>query len=62
MRTSPRRAFAGLQLRRDVAGGQLKVNGPDQAKVTLTLEDGSRYAATGTLQFTDITVDPAPAR
>jgi membrane fusion protein (multidrug efflux system) len=51
-------SVAGLQLRRDVASGQLKVNGPDQAKVTLTLEDGSRYAATGTLQFTDITVDP----
>ncbi|HJX22005.1 MAG TPA: efflux RND transporter periplasmic adaptor subunit, partial [Steroidobacteraceae bacterium] len=51
-------SVAGLQLRRDVASGRLKVNGPDQAKVTLTLEDGSRYAATGTLQFTDITVDP----
>ncbi len=51
-------SVAGLQLRRDVASGQLKVNGPDQAKVTLTLEDGSRYPATGTLQFTDITVDP----
>jgi membrane fusion protein (multidrug efflux system) len=51
-------SVAGLQLRRDVASGQLKVNGPDQAKVTLTLEDGSRYPAAGRLQFTDITVDP----
>jgi membrane fusion protein (multidrug efflux system) len=51
-------SVAGLQLRRDVASGQLKVNGPDPAKVTLTLEDGSRYAAAGRLQFTDITVDP----
>jgi membrane fusion protein (multidrug efflux system) len=51
-------SVAGLQLRRDVASGKLKVNGPDQAKVTLTLEDGSRYAAAGALQFTDITVDP----
>ena len=51
-------SVAGLQLRRDVASGRLKVNGPDQAKVTLTLEDGTRYAATGALQFTDITVDP----
>jgi membrane fusion protein, multidrug efflux system len=48
----------GLQLRRDIASGQLKLNGPDQAKVTLTLEDGTRYPATGSLQFTDITVDP----
>src|ERR1700704_4152225 len=51
-------SVAGLQLRRDLASGELKVNGPDQAKVTLTLEDGTRYAATGALQFTDITVDP----
>jgi len=51
-------SVAGLQLRRDVANGQLKENGPDQAKVTLTLEDGAKYPAIGTLQFTDITVDP----
>jgi membrane fusion protein, multidrug efflux system len=48
----------GLQLRRDIASGQLKLTGPDQAKVTLTLEDGKQYPATGSLQFTDITVDP----
>ena len=47
----------GLQLRRDIASGQLKLNGPDQAKVTLLLEDGTQYPATGSLQFTDITVD-----
>ena len=47
----------GLQLRRDIASGQLKVNGPDQAKVTLSLEDGTQYPLPGTLQFTDITVD-----
>jgi membrane fusion protein (multidrug efflux system) len=51
-------SVAGLRLRRDVASGRLKLNGPDQAKVTLTLEDGTRYPATGKLQFTDITVDP----
>ena len=49
---------ARLQLRRDVASGQLKLNGPDPAKVTLLLEDGSQYPERGTLQFTDITVDP----
>ena len=48
----------GLQLRRDVASGRLKLNGPDQAKVTLMLEDGTEYPESGTLQFTDITVDP----
>ena len=47
----------GLQLRRDIASGQLKVAGPNQAKVTLTLEDGTQYSAPGSLQFSDITVD-----
>jgi membrane fusion protein (multidrug efflux system) len=49
----------GLQLRRDVASGQLKLNGPNQAKVVLTLEDGSQYPLAGTLQFSGTTVDPA---
>ena len=49
----------GLQLRRDVASGRLKLNGPVQAEVTLLLEDGTRYPETGSLQFTDITVDPS---
>jgi membrane fusion protein, multidrug efflux system len=48
----------GLQLRRDIASGQLKLNGPDQAKVLLLLEDGTQYRDPGTLQFSDITVDP----
>jgi membrane fusion protein (multidrug efflux system) len=51
-------SVAGLQLRQDVASGKLKLNGPDQAKVTLTLENGKQYPLRGTLQFTDITVDP----
>jgi membrane fusion protein (multidrug efflux system) len=50
---------AGLQLRRDVATGKLKLDGPGQTQVSLLLEDGSRYPAPGKLQFTDITVDPA---
>ena len=48
----------GLQLRRDVASGQLKLNGSNRATVTLSLEDGTQYPLTGTLKFTDITVDP----
>jgi membrane fusion protein (multidrug efflux system) len=52
-------SVAGLQLRRDIASGQLKVSGPNQAKVVLTLEDGSAYPVPGTLQFSDITVNQA---
>jgi membrane fusion protein (multidrug efflux system) len=48
----------GLQLRRDVASGKLKLNGPDQVKVKLLLEDGTEYSQPGSLQTTDITVDP----
>jgi membrane fusion protein (multidrug efflux system) len=47
----------GLQLRRDIASGKVKLTGPNQAKVTLFLEDGTQYPVTGSLQFTDITVD-----
>ncbi|HEY6642687.1 MAG TPA: efflux RND transporter periplasmic adaptor subunit [Povalibacter sp.] len=47
----------GLQLRQDVADGRLKLAGPDQAKVHLVLENGGAYALSGTLEFTDITVD-----
>jgi membrane fusion protein (multidrug efflux system) len=47
----------GLDLRRQVADGRLKLTGPGQATVKLILEDGSEYAQTGQLQFTDITVN-----
>jgi membrane fusion protein, multidrug efflux system len=50
-------SMQGLQLRRDIASGKVKVNGPNQAKVTVFLEDGTQYPIAGTLQFTDITVD-----
>lgn len=49
----------GLQLRRQLASGQLKLDGPNQAKVGLLLEDGSEYPLTGTLQYNGITVDQA---
>jgi membrane fusion protein (multidrug efflux system) len=48
----------GLQLRRDIASGRLKLTGPGQARVTLFLEDGTQYPLGGSLQFTDVTVDP----
>jgi len=47
----------GLQLRSQMASGRLKLNGPDATRVHLMLEDGSEYPLSGTLQFTDITVD-----
>ncbi|HEY0337647.1 MAG TPA: hypothetical protein VGC70_09940 [Burkholderiales bacterium] len=40
----------------------LKLKGPDQAKVTLKLEDGSQDARGGKLQFANITVDQGRAR
>jgi membrane fusion protein (multidrug efflux system) len=52
-------SVAGLQLRSDMASGQLKLSGPNRAKVTLTLEDGTQYPAAGTLEFSGTTVDPA---
>ncbi|MGH8787815.1 MAG: efflux RND transporter periplasmic adaptor subunit [Cupriavidus necator] len=52
-------SVAGLQLRRDVASGQVKLHGLDQARVTLTLEDGTQYPLTGKLEFSGITVDAA---
>jgi membrane fusion protein (multidrug efflux system) len=37
----------------------LNQSGANQRKVKLTLEDGADYPQTGTLQFSDITVDPS---
>jgi membrane fusion protein (multidrug efflux system) len=50
-------SIEGLRLRSDYASGKLKLNGPGQAKVTLILEDGKEYSRSGSLEFTDITVD-----
>ena len=46
-----------LQLRRELASGQLEKAGENAAKVTLTLEDGSHYEHTGTLEFSEVSVD-----
>lgn len=48
-----------LRLRRDHAEGRVQSAGPGQAKVRLVLEDGREYALAGSLQFTDVTVDPS---
>lgn len=47
-----------LRLRRDIAGGSV-TRGGGAAKVRLRLEDGSLYPIEGTLQFADVSVDPA---
>ena len=53
--TQPAREL--LALRRDLAEGRLEKAGDNAAKVTLTLEDGSRYAHEGTLEFSEVSVD-----
>jgi len=47
-----------LRLKRRMTQGRLNQNGGSQNKVSLILEDGSRYTLEGTLQFRDVTVDP----
>jgi membrane fusion protein, multidrug efflux system len=46
-----------LRLKREAAAGQLKQNGAGQTQVRLKLEDGSDYPHTGTLEFSEVTVD-----
>jgi membrane fusion protein (multidrug efflux system) len=47
-----------LRLKNAMTSGQLKaVAGKQAAEVTLMLEDGSRYAQTGELQFSEVQVD-----
>jgi len=46
-----------LRLKSELDKGSLKKSG-GQAKVTLILSDGSKYAESGKLQFSDVTVDP----
>jgi membrane fusion protein (multidrug efflux system) len=47
-----------LQLKQALASGALN-SGADQTEVKLMLEDGSVYVHTGTLQFSEVTVDPS---
>jgi membrane fusion protein (multidrug efflux system) len=47
-----------LRLRRDLEAGKLQGSGKGQARVRLVTEEGREYAQAGTLQFTDVTVDP----
>jgi membrane fusion protein, multidrug efflux system len=46
-----------LKLKQNFANGLLKKDGASQARVKLLLEDGSAYPLTGTLKFSEVTVD-----
>ncbi|MCQ4348225.1 efflux RND transporter periplasmic adaptor subunit [Pseudomonas stutzeri] len=46
-----------LRLRRELAAGQLEKVGDNAARVSLTLPDGSAYAHTGRLEFSEVSVD-----
>jgi membrane fusion protein (multidrug efflux system) len=48
-----------LQLKRNIAAGRVKSDGPDHARVKLFLEDGTPYPQEGTLKFSEVTVDPS---
>lgn len=48
-----------LQLKRNMTAGRIKGNGPNQTRVKLLLEDGTPYPLEGTVEFSDVTVDPS---
>jgi membrane fusion protein (multidrug efflux system) len=48
-----------LRLKRNIASGLLKGNGPNQTRVKLLLEDGTPYPQEGILKFSEVTVDPS---
>jgi membrane fusion protein (multidrug efflux system) len=47
-----------LRLKNQLDSGQLQGDARNQADVKLKLEDGREYAATGKLQFSELSVDP----
>lgn len=50
-------ATALMRLKAQLASGQLKTDGKDQAEVQLKLEDGKTYTHSGRLQFSEVSVD-----
>ena len=48
-----------LELKRNLASGKIKGDGPGQARVKLLLEDGTPYPQEGSLKFSDVTVEPS---
>ncbi|MFA5204993.1 MAG: efflux RND transporter periplasmic adaptor subunit [Lentisphaeria bacterium] len=55
----PQSSASLLHLKKNLANGNLKGGLANQAKVRLLLEDGTPYATAGTLQFSDVTIDPS---
>ncbi|MET0312419.1 MAG: efflux RND transporter periplasmic adaptor subunit, partial [Burkholderiaceae bacterium] len=51
-------AAEAMKLRRAMESGQFKRAGTEAASVRIVLEDGTPYARTGRLLFSDLTVDP----
>jgi len=47
-----------VRLKRALAKGELKKTPANEARVALMFEDGTPYAHEGSLQFSDVTVDP----
>jgi membrane fusion protein, multidrug efflux system len=47
-----------MQIERTAAAGEMTRRTPATARVTLQLEDGTAYSHDGTLQFSEVTVDP----
>ncbi|MBQ4799119.1 efflux RND transporter periplasmic adaptor subunit [Pseudoalteromonas sp. MMG006] len=47
------------QLKKALASGSLGIDAQSQTDVELTMEDGSAYSHKGTLQFSEVTVDPS---
>ncbi|MFZ4774399.1 MAG: efflux RND transporter periplasmic adaptor subunit [Terrimicrobiaceae bacterium] len=47
-----------LRLQREVAAGQLKNSQTKEASTRLLFEDGTQYSEAGTLQFSEVNVDP----
>jgi len=57
----PQSTVALLQLQRRLSAGRLTRDVNEINKVQLILEDGTQYPQEGTLQFRDVSVDPATA-
>ncbi len=55
----PQSATEMLRLKRELADGRLHAHGTGQGNVRAVLEDGTTYAQPGTMEFRDVSVDPA---
>lgn len=53
----PQSTASITRLRREVASGQIKSVGDNEAVITLSLEDNSAYDQPGEIQFSEVTVD-----